>query len=281
MIKLGTSGFSFDDWRGVVYPPKIKKQDMLRYYERELGFRCLEINSTYYTLPSQKSMEGMLGKISPGFEFTVKAFRGMTHEIWEKDRKTLIDNREVFEKFLFSMAPLSESGSLACVLAQFPPWFRPNNVTLDYLKKFGERLEGIPVVVEFRNHAWHDDRTLEFLRRNSLGYCVVDEPRLPRLMPFNPRVTSSVGYFRLHGRNPNWFNVPTSVRYDYLYSEAELKEFLDAIHALEALTDSTFVFFNNCHAGSAVRNALMLREMLGISGKSGEPALGGQQELPF
>ena len=77
MIKLGTSGFSFDDWVGVVYPPKIKKQDMLSYYEKELGFKCLEINSTYYTLPSQKSMEGMLKKVSADFEFTVKAFKGM------------------------------------------------------------------------------------------------------------------------------------------------------------------------------------------------------------
>ncbi len=278
MIKLGTSGFSFDDWRGTVYPPKIKKQDMLAYYERELGFKCLELNSTYYTLPSQKSMEGMLRKVSADFEFTVKAYRGMTHDIWEEDRKTLLDNREVFEKFKFSMAPLRERGNLACVLAQFPPWFHPNKVSLDYLRVFGERLRGVPLVVEFRNHAWHNDATLDFLRENGLGYCVVDEPRLPRLMPFNPGATSAVGYFRLHGRNPNWFNVPTSVRYDYLYSDEELREFLGPIHKVEALTQATFVFFNNCHVGSAVRNGLRLREMLGLLE---EPAAGEQQELPF
>ena len=278
MIRLGTSGFSFDDWRGVVYPPKIKKQDFLPYYERELGFRCLELNSTYYTLPSQKSMEGMLKKVSTDFKFTVKAFRGMTHEIWEEDRKTLLDNREVFEKFNFSLAPLREAGNLSCVIAQFPPWFRPDRVTHDYLKTFSKRLGGMPVVVEFRNRAWHNDATLDLLRENGLGYCVVDEPRLPSLMPFNPRATSAVGYFRLHGRNPRWFNVPTSVRYDYLYGEAELQEFLGPIHEVESLTRTTFVFFNNCHAGSAVRNALRLREMLGLSE---EPAPGGQRELPF
>ncbi|HHT9155648.1 MAG TPA: DUF72 domain-containing protein, partial [Candidatus Tripitaka sp. YC43] len=84
MIKLGTSGFSFDDWKGPIYPPKLKKQDMLSYYEKELGFKCLEINSTYYTLPSPKSMEGLAKKTSEDFEFTVKAFKGMTHEIWDK-----------------------------------------------------------------------------------------------------------------------------------------------------------------------------------------------------
>ncbi|MEE9514634.1 MAG: DUF72 domain-containing protein [Candidatus Brocadiales bacterium] len=279
MIKLGTSGFSFDDWRGTVYPPKLKKQDFLAYYEKELGFKCIEINATYYTLPSQKSMEGMLKKVSPDFQFTVKAFRGMTHEIWEQgDRKTLIDNREVFERFNFSMAPLREAGNLSCILAQFPPWFRPGDVTFDYLKTFGERLEGVPVVVEFRNRAWHDDETFKFLSENGLGYCVVDEPRLSRLMPFNPKSTSGLGYFRLHGRNPDWFNVPTSVRYDYLYSEAELREFLRPIHEVEALTQMTFVFFNNCHAGSAVRNGLRLKEMLGLGE---ETAAGEQQELPF
>jgi len=278
MIKLGTSGFSFDDWVGVVYPPKIKKQDMLTYYEKELGFKCLEVNSTYYTLPSQKSMEGMLKKVSADFEFTVKAFKGMTHEIWEGDGKTLRDNRETFDKFNFSVAPLREAGSLSCVLAQFPPWFHPNKVSLDYLRSFGERLAGVPLVVEFRNHIWHTDTTLEFLRENNLGYCAVDEPKLPRLMPFNPRATSPVGYFRLHGRNPRWFNVPVSVRYDYLYSDRELQEFLNPIKEVEALTQATFVFFNNCHVGSAVRNALRLREMLGLVG---ETTSDKQQELPF
>lgn len=278
MIKLGTSGFSFDDWKGTVYPPDIKKQDMLAYYEKELGFKCLEINSTYYTLPSPKSMEGMLKKVSAGFEFCVKAFKGMTHEIWGADRKTFLDNREVFGKFNFSIAPLREAGNLSCVLAQFPPGFYPNRDSFDYLKRFGERLGGVKLVVEFRNRAWHRDTTLEFLRRNGLGYCVVDEPKLPRLMPFNPKATSTLGYFRLHGRNPNWFNVPVSVRYDYLYSDEELQEFLTPIEDIAAVTQTTFVFFNNCHGGSAVRNALKLREMLDLSTNIPEE---GQQRLPF
>lgn len=262
MIRLGTSGFSFDDWKGTVYPEDIKKQDMLSFYEKEMGFKCLEINSTYYTLPSPKSMEGMLKKTSKDFEFSVKAFKGMTHEIWEEGTGRLLDNREVFEKFNFSMAPLREAGRLSCVLAQFPPWFYPNKANYDYLRTFGERTEGVPVVVEFRNLAWHKDSVLEFLRGHGLGYCTVDEPKLPKLMPFNPMATSDIGYFRLHGRNPNWFRVPVSVRYNYLYKDEELEEFISPIHEIEGQTQMTFVFFNNCHGGSAVSNALRLREML-------------------
>lgn len=265
MIKLGTSGFSFEDWKGPIYPPKIKKQDMLPYYEKELGFKCLEINSTYYTLPSPRSMEGMVKKTSEDFEFTVKAFKGMTHEIWDnppKADKVLLDNKEVFEKFNFSMKPLLEAGRLRCLLAQFPPWFYPKKENYDYIRTFKDRVAGVPVVVEFRNLAWHKESTLEFLKQEGLGYCVVDEPKLPGLMPFNSKATSSIGYFRFHGRNPNWFRVPVSVRYDYLYSEDELQEFLFPIQEVAGLTDTTFVFFNNCHGGSAAKNALRLREML-------------------
>lgn len=267
MIKLGTSGFSFEDWRGTVYPPKIKKQDMLPYYEKELGLKCLEINSTYYTLPSPKSMEGMVKKTSEDFEFTVKAFKGMTHEIWDKDNRTLLDNRDVFDKFNFSVAPLQKAGRLRCILAQFPPWFYPRKENFDYLRAFKERTAGLPVVVEFRNLAWHKDSTLEFLKEEGLGYCVVDEPRLPSLMPFNPKATSRIGYFRFHGRNPNWFHVPVSVRYDYLYGEEELQEFLLPIEEVAGLTEATFVFFNNCHGGSAVKNALRFRDMLQLKFK--------------
>ena len=267
MIKLGTSGFSFEDWKGTIYPPKLKKQDMLPYYEKELGFKCLEINSTYYTLPSSKSMEGMTKKTSEDFLFTVKAFKGMTHEIWDKDTKVLLDNRDVFEKFNFSMKPLRQAGRLRCILAQFPPWFYPVKENLDYLRAFKERTASLPVVIEFRNLAWHKDSTLAFLREEGLGYCVVDEPGLPGLMPFNPKSTSTIGYFRLHGRNPNWFNVPASVRYDYLYSEEELQEFLLPIEEVAGLTETTFVFFNNCHGGSAVMNAMRLRDMLQLEFK--------------
>jgi uncharacterized protein YecE (DUF72 family) len=262
MIKIGTSGFSFDDWKGPVYPSDIKKEDMLHYYERELGLNILEVNSTYYALPSQKSMESMSRKTSPEFKFAVKANKKMTHEIREKESNRLIDNKEVFEKFKYSIEPLINEGNLLCVLAQFPYSFYANKDNLEYLRVFKERMGNIELVIEFRNKYWHKDSVMKFLSDNDMGYCIVDEPKLPNLMPFVPLATSDIGYFRLHGRNTNWFNAPTSVRYDYVYTEEELLEFIEPIKKIADNTPMTLVFFNNCHAGSAVKNALMLIKML-------------------
>ncbi len=261
-IKVGTSGFSFDDWKEVIYPSRLRKEDWLRYYERELGFNVLEVNFTYYTLPSPRSLEGMSNKTSEHFQFVVKAYREMTHQIRDKENHAFIDNRQTFKKFLYSLKPLIDEGKLGCILAQFPYSFFPNKENMGYLKRFKELMGDIPLIVEFRNRQWHKERTLQFLKEQEMGYCIVDEPKLPQLMPFNPAATSPIGYFRFHGRNPNWFNVPASVRYDYLYGEEELREFIFPIKMIASKTEKVFVFFNNCHAGSAVKNATMLIRLL-------------------
>ncbi len=262
MIKIGTSGFSFPDWKGTVYPAGIRERDMLSFYEKGLGFHALEINFTYYTLPSQKSFAAMSKKTSKGFEFVVKAFKGMTHEIRDKETGEMVDHQETFNKFKYSLLPLAEDDKLACVLAQFPYGFFPNRENLSYLERFKGEMEDIPLVFEFRNQAWLKEQTFQFLKENGLGFCIVDEPKLPKLMPYFPRATSKIGYFRFHGRNPNWFNVPTSVRYDYLYSEGELKEFIPDIKDISQKTGKTLIFFNNCHAGSAAKNAAQMAKLL-------------------
>ncbi len=262
MIKIGTSGFSFSDWKGMVYPVGIRDRDMLSFYEKELGFNVLEVNFTYYTLPSQKSFAAMSQKTSKGFEFVVKAFKGMTHEIWNKETRTMLDNRETFEKFKYSLVPLIEDEKLACVLAQFPYGFFPNRESLDYLQRFKEQMEGVPLVFEFRNHTWLKENTFQFLEKNGVGFCIVDEPKLPKLMPYLPKTTSDMGYFRFHGRNRNWFNAPISVRYNYLYSEEELKEFIPDIRDISQKTAKTFIFFNNCYSGYAAKNAAQMAKLL-------------------
>jgi len=103
-----------------------------------------------------------------------------------------------------------------------------------------------------------------FLKENGLASCAVDEPKLPRLMPFVNEVTSSLGYLRFHGRNPNWLNAPVAARYDYLYTNEELEEFVPEARTMNSRAGKMFVFFNNCHAGSAVKNAGMFRKMLGL-----------------
>ena len=109
MIKIGTSGFSFPDWKGTVYPAHLRDRDMLSYYEKELGFNVLEVNFTYYTLPSPKSFEAMSQKTSDGFEFVVKAFKGMTHEIRNKETGEMVDNQEVFKRFKVQPSPVGRT----------------------------------------------------------------------------------------------------------------------------------------------------------------------------
>jgi uncharacterized protein YecE (DUF72 family) len=262
MIKIGTSGFSFQDWKGTVYPVSIQDRDMLPFYEKELGFNLLEVNFTYYTLPSQKSFAAMSKKVSKEFEFTVKAFKGMTHEVRDKETRKMIDNREIFEKFKYSLNPLIEDGKLGCVLAQFPYGFFPNRENLDYLERFKQEMEDIPLVFEFRNQTWLKEGTFQFLERRDIGFCIVDEPKLQKLMPYLPRATSKLGYFRLHGRNPNWFNSPISVRYNYLYKEEELKGFIPDIKDISRKTARTLVLFNNCYSGYAAKNAAQMAKLL-------------------
>jgi uncharacterized protein YecE (DUF72 family) len=262
-IRIGTSGFSFEDWVGTVYPIGLNKKDWLTFYERELNFRALEVNYTYYTLPSEKTLESMSRKTSEDFDFIIKAHRSMTHELWADNRRSeMLDNTDSFNRFKDALSPLIDGSKLACVLAQFPYFFYRNRDNEDYLEKFKERMGDIPTVIEFRNRAWHGDSVLDILKRNDLGYCIVDEPKIRGLMPYHPVATSDIAYFRFHGRNNNWYNAPIEVRYDYLYSEGDLKEFISDILSLAEKVPKTMVFFNNCHAGQAAKNAIELARML-------------------
>jgi uncharacterized protein YecE (DUF72 family) len=200
----------------------------------------------------------MCNKTSKVFEFAVKAHRGITHEVTSQNSV----RPEIFEKFLSALRPLVEQGKLSCVLAQFPYSFIPAPQNFDYLKIFKESIGDIPLTIEFRNRLWLKEETFNFLKENLLGYCTVDEPKLSKLMPFHPSATSEVGYFRFHGRNTHWFNSPSAIRYNYIYSEEELKSFLPSIKMIASKTQKVLIFFNSCHGGSAAKNALMMTKLL-------------------
>jgi uncharacterized protein YecE (DUF72 family) len=207
----------------------------------------------------------MVNRTGPGFIFVVRSHKDMTHEIWQDEsRTTFKDTSGVFRAFGEGIKPLLEAGRLGCVLIQFPVYFYPVPASFEYLRRLPELLPGLPLVVEFRNRSWLRDAAFKLLEETGMGFCVVDEPRLPRLMPFEPRRTARLAYFRFHGRNPNWFNAPREERYNYLYSEAELAEFVPSLRSVASGAKSTFAFFNNCHAGAAARNALMMKQMLGL-----------------
>jgi uncharacterized protein YecE (DUF72 family) len=253
-ILVGTSGFSFDDWIGEVYPQGTRKQDMLPYYVNNLGFKALEVNYTYYSMPSRRTMESFARRTASDFSFVVKAYRGITHSVAD-------DIKETCRFFKEGIEPLGEN--MKALLFQFPYMFLPTDENIAYLRRVRDEFAGYESIIEFRNARWFEERYFELLRELSLGFCVVDEPKLKGLMPFTPVLTSQTGYFRFHGRNRAWFREPVDVRYDYLYSEKELKTFVQPIEDAASNTDGTiFVFFNNCHAGKAAKNALMMIELL-------------------
>ena len=261
-LYIGTSGFQYGDWVGEFYPETVKPEVMLSLYEKEKGLNAVELNFTYYTLPSIRTTVGMVKKTSENFRFTVRSHREMTHEIWEDQaRRSFKDTAPVFRAFREGIAPLVESGRLGCILLQFPIFFWPKPESFDYLTRSRELLKEIPTVVEFRNRAWLREETFDFLKTHRLGYCIVDEPKLPRLLPYEPRAMNEIAYFRFHGRNPHWFIADKHERYNYLYSPEELETFLPDIEAMVREQD-TYVFFNNCYGAKAARNALELKQLL-------------------
>lgn len=262
---IGTSGYQFADWFGTVYPEKLSKRKALEYYSKELGFNTVEINYTYYRLPSPRTSAGMAKKVPDGFRFSVRSFSGMTHDIWEdEERKKLKDTSEVFDQFAMGITPLLETGKLGPVLLQFPYFFWPNRQSFSYLEFCREKLEGFDVVVEFRNRAWVRESTFEFLQSIGLGYCMVDEPKIKGLHPLVPATTSCTAYLRFHGRNPRWFKATKDERYDYLYSNQELSEVMSKVSPAMEKAEESYIYFNNCFGGKALKNALILKKMCAI-----------------
>jgi len=263
MLHLGTSGFSFADWRGTFYPEKISKADMLAFYAARFG--AVELNFSYYTMPLYRTIQGIADKVDEGFHFSVKAHRSMTHEIPESEG----DRRNAFIAFISGIEPLVHQGKLGCVLVQFPWAFKPSSQSHDYLGFVSEMLSEIPAVVEFRNSLWVErgevrQRSLQLLKSLGLGYCCVDEPNLKGLMPPLATATSPIGYIRFHGRNAKtWWNHETvQERYDYSYSREELEGWLVKIEAIAERTEDVFVFFNNCSRGQAANNAILMAGLL-------------------
>jgi len=254
MIRIGTSGYSYDDWVGPYYPETLAKSERLGFYARE--FDTTELNFSYYRQPNPWMLERIAAKVPPGFLFTIKAFRGLTHE-----RE---DNEGEFKAFVAALKPLLDQDKLGCILAQFPYSFHAKPENRDYLKLLRDRLGDLPAVVELRNRAWISPETFEYLQGNRLGFCCVDEPRLKGLLPPIVEVTAPVAYVRFHGRNAAkwWRHDEPWERYDYTYSQAELEEWVAKVQKLEDRAERTFLFANNHWQGQAVGTARQLKMLL-------------------
>ncbi len=251
-IIIGTSGYSFDDWQTVFYPPGLPKGKRLDYYKE--FFNAVEINSTYYRILHPAVFYNIAKKVRDGFEFIIKTHQSFTH-----DRKDIASKTEEFNE---SIKPVVESGKFYGYLAQFPFSFKYSQPNLDYILRGRGYFNEGPMFVEFRHISWKKPEVFEALRKNEIAFCSVDEPDLSGLYPPDAEATTNIGYIRFHGRNPsNWWGGKGD-RYDYLYSKEELMSWKKKIDRLKSQTDKLYLFFNNCHLGQAVRNAKMMMEMM-------------------
>lgn len=190
-VFVGTSGYSFADWVGPFYPPGTASGDYLGYYSSHFG--CVEVNSTYYGIPKPRTMDQMQKKTPDGFRFIVKLNQAMTHGA---EREPAL-----YDQFLEAVQPLKDAGKYHGLLAQFPWGFKREERTKAHLEQVRERLAGEPLWVEFRHASWMHPRLPAWLGERQLGYCAVDEPALPGLVPPVTHVTNGIGYVRFHGRN--------------------------------------------------------------------------------
>jgi len=277
---------------GEFYPAHVKSaEDRLRFYADR--FRTVEVDSTYYAIPSLRTVMLWSLRTPERFVFHIKAYGALTgHGIDPKTlpadlRDTLSSKEsskssrlyikdpllieEIFKRFKESLNPLKDSGKLGLLVLQYPPWFRYSTKSLNEILRANALLEGFHLAVEFRHGSWligkRAGEVLRFLRDNRIAYITADEPQFgtPDTIPYIPEATTDIAYLRLHGRNrENWLKkgVETSLRYDYFYSDKEIEGFIQDVKKLSDRTQKTFVMFNNCHGASAVKNALRMMELL-------------------
>jgi len=264
-VHVGTSGYSFPDWRGRFYPRGLKPRAELGYYATR--FPAVELNFTHYRPPTAAALAAMRERTPPGFRFVVKLHRFLTHE-WEAAAPEELAARA--REFAAALSPLREAGRLAAVLAQFPGRFQDGPAARAHLARLRELLPADPLVVEFRHRSWSGAAVGEFLARAGLIPCAVDEPELPELLPRQAPQTRAGGglfYLRLHSRDAAKWYAGGAARYDYNYSDAELAEWVARLGALAESVPAGWVFFNNCARAQAAENAARFISLLQAAGE--------------
>ena len=275
------------------YPPEAKTPEgRLRYYASQ--FPIVEVDSTYYGLPTGKNAALWVERTPADFTFDVKAFRLLTHhptppEALPKEMRESLPGlaagaaepvlprssrrslaTALWQSFADALLPLDSAGKLGVVLFQFPPWFLPSGESTAYIEEAQERLPQYRLAVEFRNNRWlaerNRERTLGFLRERRIPLVCVDEPQgFASSVPPLAEATADVALVRFHGRNAEmWERRGASVadRFDYLYSEDELREWVSPIERLASAAREVHVLMNNCVSDKAVVNAAQVRMLL-------------------
>jgi len=277
---------------GRFYPQSVKSaEDRLKYYASQ--FPLVEVDSTYYSMPAERTARLWVERTEANFIFDVKAFRLFTHhptphaalpkdirealapESTQKANLYIRDmppelTEELWQRFERALLPLDSAGKLGVVLFQFPPWFHPARANKEYILQLKEHLPQYRVAIEFRAASWLEqarrEDTLSLLRDNGFPLVCVDEPQGFRSsVPPLAEATSDVALVRFHGRNRDTWEkkgLTPAERFNYLYTEDELGEWVPKIKGLASKTKQVHVLFNNCYGDKAVVNGRQIKLML-------------------
>jgi len=271
-VRIGTCSWADEALSKHWYPRGVPAGERLSYYAQH--FDTVEVDSTYYRLPVEEMVRRWAERTPGGFVMHVKAFGLMTrHPVkleslppdlrddaptddkGRVDRPSREFRGEVFRRFLEALEPLRAAGKLGGILFQFPSYVVYKDRSLDYLRWTREQLGADEMLVEFRHASWlddeHRDETLRFLEELRATHVIVDAPRIEGAKNVAPTVlalTSPTAYVRLHGRNADTWNKrggSASERFDYLYSDEELQEWVGPLRELASQAEQAYAFFNN------------------------------------
>lgn len=292
-LRIGTSGWNYPSgrgsWNGVFYPPsrgRGKGFDELAFYAEH--FDTVEVNSTFYGQPRPDVTRTWAQRTPNNFEFAIKLYQKFTHPRMYKQRftkasgasdgddataDTLLDaltrpNPADLDEFMRGIDPLVTAGKLGPLLAQFPPSFKSDEPSLDYLQWLLRSLDDYAVAVELRHRSWSDTlgQTLQLLNTYGAALAQIDEPKFRLSIAQNqlPNIPTFY-YMRLHGRNAKqwWSHDKSEDRYNYLYSAGELQEFVETIDAARSIVKKAYLYTNNHFSAKSVANAAMIKKQLG------------------
>jgi len=277
---------------GLFYPREARTAEArLRFYAEQ--FPVVEVDSSYYGLPSERNSVLWAKRTPAGFVFDVKAFRLFTlHQTplealpaEVRERLGPIEKKNVYyddlpptarddlwERFRSALDPLRQEGKLGAVVFQFPPWVMSRRSNRDHVIECARRLPGDAIAVEFRNHTWFEEhdasRTLSFEREHRLVNVIVDEPQgfSSSIPPVWEVTRPDLAIVRLHGRNRDTWEkkglATAAERFDYRYSSAEMKALAAPVAELGRRAGTVHVLFNNCYRDHAQANAAELAAML-------------------
>jgi uncharacterized protein YecE (DUF72 family) len=271
-VRIGTCSWADEALSKHWYPKGVPAGERLAYYAQH--FDTVEVDSTYYRLPAEPMVQRWAERTPDDFVMHVKAFGLMTRhpvkvEALPPDLRdeAPVDDRgrverpsrafrgEVFRRFLEALEPLRTTGKLGGILFQFPSYVVCKDRSLDYLQWAREQLGEDEMLVEFRHVSWlddeHRDETLRFLENIGAAHVIVDAPRIEgakNVVPTVSAMTSPTAYVRFHGRNADTWNKrggSAAERFDYLYSEEELAEWVGPLREVSEQAEQAYAFFNN------------------------------------